>query len=151
MASIPTLIRRAILSAPVPKNVKAVRSFLGFAGYYRRFIQDFSQIARPLNALLKKDRQFEWTTETDEAFRTFKEKLTSAPVMEYPDWNQPFILQTDGSTTGLGVVLSQRGKDGLEHPLAYSSRSLNPAECNYSATELECLAVVWACTYCGPL
>src|SRR4051812_43076423 len=129
---------------PEPKNLTQLRGFLGLASYYRRFIKDFSKIAGPLNKLLKKNISYQWTKEQQKAFEYLKGCLISSPILVYPDWNKRFILFTDASTFALGAVLAQRDDEDHEHVIAYASRSLLPAEKNYTATELECLAVVWA-------
>ena len=139
----PALLQ-SIKQIPRPKTVKDVRSFLGLASYYRRFVKKFSEIATPLNRLLekKKDKGIEWTAECEEAFLTLKEKLVNAPVAAYPDFNKPFKLYTDASNTGLGAILAQV-QDGRERIVCCASRSLNKSERNYSATKKECLAVIW--------
>lgn len=91
--------------------------------------------------------EFYWTDECQRAFTTLKQKLTTAPVLTYPSFSKAFVLETDASTLGLGAVLSQPQEDGRNHPVAYASRALSPQEANYSITELETLAVVWAITY----
>ena len=98
------------------------------SSYYRRFVPNFSKIAGPLRSLTRKDVQFVWTAECEHSFRVLKEKLTSAPVLSYPSFEKPFVLETDASIEGLGAVLSQTQEDGLLHPVAYASRSLTPAE-----------------------
>lgn len=128
---------------PRPTTVKQIREFLGLAGYYRRHISNFSGIAKPLTALTKKNANFQWTTEAEDAFCALKQKLTEAPVLRYPDFSRPFILATDASMYAAGAVLSQRFDDG-EHPVAFASRQLSDVEQRYGATERECLAVVWA-------
>ena len=112
--------------------------------YYRRFIDGFAKIASPLHNLTKKNSTFIWTTECQNAFELLKEKLTCAPVLLYPDFGKPFVLETDASIKGLGAVLSQKQDNGQLHPVAFSSRALSPPEKNYGVTELETLAVVWA-------
>lgn len=128
---------------PIPTTLKQLRSFLGLASYYRSFVKNFSQIANPLNNLMKKDVSFTWTSECQKAFDALKTALITAPVLIFPDYNKPFILQTDASKQGLGVVLAQE-KDGRIHPCAYAARSLLPAERNYSVTRLEFAAVMYA-------
>ena len=130
-----------------PNSLKGVRQYLGMCAYYRRFIPCFSGIARPLHNLTRKGADFVWTEECETAFRELKERLTAAPVLAYPCFQKPFILETDASGCGLGAVLSQCQDDGLVHPIAYASRSLCKAESNYGITELETLAVVWALTH----
>jgi len=129
---------------PIPKNLTQLRSFLGLASYYRKFIKNFSKIAGPLNKLMKKGMAFQWAPQQQQAFIHLKECLVTSPILVYPDWTKEFILFTDASTFALGAVLAQRDKENQDHVVAYASRSLLPAEKNYSATELECLAVVWA-------
>ncbi|GBC33781.2 retroviral-like aspartic protease 1 [Rhizophagus irregularis DAOM 181602=DAOM 197198] len=118
----PTKIKK-VENFPIPRNVTQLRGFLGLASYYRRFIKDFSKIANPLNKLLRKDSPF---------------------------FDEEFILLTDASTLGLGAILAQKDEDEFERVIAYASRTLSKAERNYSATELECLAVVWAVGHFHP-
>jgi len=123
-----------------PTTVRKVRQFLGMASWYRRFVAGFSTIAAPLTRLTRKHAK--WGPSEEEAFQQLKKVLTTAPVLAYPDFTKCFVLQTDASSCGLEAVLTQYQKDG-EHVTAYASRTLNGAERNYSATKLECLAVVW--------
>ncbi|KMQ85297.1 reverse ribonuclease integrase, partial [Lasius niger] len=132
----------AITGWPTPTILRKVRQFLGVASWYRRFIADFSAIAAPLTRLTRKGVRWTWTEVEETAFGRLKEALTTAPVLACPDFTRPFMLQTDASTHGLGVVLTQQLSED-ERVIAYASRTLNAAERNYSATELECLAVVW--------
>lgn len=131
----------AVENYPIPTNLTELRAFLGIASYYRKFVRNFAQIAHPLHVLLKKGRAFDWGTAQGEAFAKIKCCLTSAPILIHPDFSEPFVLQTDASCLGIGAVLSQL-RGGVEHPIAYASRSLRPAEKNYSINELEALAVV---------
>ncbi|KAM0981427.1 hypothetical protein ACFX2A_014761 [Malus domestica] len=128
---------------PSPTSVREVRSFLGHAGFYRRFIKDFSKISTPLCRLLQKDVSFEFNEECEKAFKHLKEMLTSAPIIRPPDWSIPFELMCDASDYALGAVLGQR-KDKQPHVIYYASRTLNDAQLNYSTTEKELLAVVFA-------
>lgn len=134
---------RAIRKFPVPQTKKEVRVFLGIAGYYRKFIPNFSSVATALTDLTKRKapNQVQWTKECDTAFQLLKQLLCSEPVLKTPDFDRPFILQTDASDHGVGAVLSQRDKDGIEHPLGYFSRKLLAREENYSTVEKECLAI----------
>jgi hypothetical protein len=125
-----------------PSNIKEVRSFLGLAGYYRRFVHKFAEITSPIAELLHKDHNFNWTDECQQAFDKIISILTTAPVLAYPDFSLPFRLQADACKTSIGAVLSQIGKDGVERPIAYYSRLLTAAELKYGTTEHECLAVV---------
>ncbi|KAI3716043.1 hypothetical protein L6452_23087 [Arctium lappa] len=128
---------------PPPTNVKGVRSFLGHAGFYRRFIKDFSKIARPLTELLAKDVPFVFTNSCLEAFNTLKAALISAPIIQPPDWTLPFELMCDASDFAVRAVLGQR-KDGKLHAIYYASKTLDPAQTNYTTTEKELLAVVFS-------
>ncbi|CAN6716292.1 unnamed protein product [Malus baccata var. baccata] len=128
---------------PSPTSVREVRSFLGHARFYRRFIKDFSKIAQPLCRLLQKEVAFEFTKECTESFNLLKELLTTAPIIVPPDWSLPFELMCDASDYALGAVLGQR-KDKRPDVIYYASRTLNDAQLNYSITEKELLAVVFA-------
>ncbi|KAM2449538.1 hypothetical protein PS1_019633 [Malus domestica] len=128
---------------PSPTSVREVRSFLGHAGFYRRFIKDFSKISTPLCRLLQKDVTFDFNEECEKAFKHLKEMLTSAPIIRPPDWSIPFELMCDASDYALGTVLGQR-KDKQPHVIYYASQTLNDAQLNYSTTEKELLAVVFA-------
>jgi hypothetical protein len=129
---------------PVSNNLTQLRRFLGLASYYRRFIKDFSKIANPLNKLLRKGCQYQWTQSQQDAFERLKNCLITAPILIYPDFRKEFVLYTDASTFGLGAILAQKDKEGNDRVVAYASCSLSATEKNYAATELECLAVVWA-------
>ncbi|CAN6700797.1 unnamed protein product [Malus baccata var. baccata] len=128
---------------PSPTSVREVRSFLGHAGFYRRFIKDFSKIAQPLCRLLQKEVAFEFDEACSTAFKHLKEALTSAPIITPPDWSLPFELMCDASDYAIGAVLGQR-KNKQPHVIYYASRTLNDAQLNYSTTEKELLAVVFA-------
>ncbi|XP_020417994.1 uncharacterized protein LOC109948704 [Prunus persica] len=132
-----------IAKLPPPTSVKGVRSFLGHAGFYRRFIKDFSKISRPLCTLLAKDAPFNFDKACLEAFNKLKALLTSAPIIAAPNWDLPFELMCDASDYGVGAVLGQR-KDKLPHVIYYASRTINDAQLNYATTEKELLAVVFA-------
>jgi len=129
---------------PIPTDVSSLRSALGLFSYYRKFVKDFSRIAKPLNQLLKKDIPFEWAEKQQNAFDRLKDRLQTSPILRYPDFEKPFIVYTDASGTGLGAVLSQVDDEEKEYVIAYASRSLNKAEQKYAVTDQECLAVVWA-------
>ncbi|CAN6583747.1 unnamed protein product [Malus baccata var. baccata] len=128
---------------PSPTSVREIRSFLGHAGFYRRFIKDFSKISNPLCRLLQKDVAFDFNEECEKAFNHLKEMLTSAPIIVPPDWSFPFELMCDASDYALGAVLGQR-KEKRPHVIYYASRTLNDAQLNYSTTEKELLVVVFA-------
>ena len=137
----------AVEQFPVPCNLKSLRRFVGLCSYYRRFVPHFAKLAAPLHQLTRKDQPFHWSLECQHAFEELKHKLTSASVLAYPSFDKNFVLETDASNLGLGAVLSQLQDDGHVHPVAYASRGLSRAETNYSVTDLETLAVVWAITY----
>ncbi|CAN6547062.1 unnamed protein product [Malus baccata var. baccata] len=128
---------------PSPTSVREVRSFLGHAGFYRRFIKDFSKIAQPLCRLLQKEVAFEFNKECETAFKTLKDMLTSAPIIMPPDWSLSFELMCDASDYAIGAVLGQR-RNKQPHVIHYVSRTLNDAQLNYSTTEKELIAVVFA-------
>ncbi|KAM1277767.1 hypothetical protein ACFX2I_030081 [Malus domestica] len=119
---------------PSPTSVREVRSFLGHAGFYRRFIKDFSKVSQPLCRLLQKDVAFDFNKECTASFKQLKELLTTAPIIVPPDWSLPFELMCDASDYALGAVLGQR-KDKRLHVIYYASRTLNDAQLNYSTTE----------------
>ena len=147
----------AVRDWPIPKSTKDVRKFLGFTGYYRRFVKGYAAIARPLNNLLVghstfpeakmkasvKPTPFMRGVEQQRSFDTIIDRLTSPPVLGYADYRLPFSLHTDASGTGLGAALYQR-QDGVNRVMYYASRSLKPAEKNYPAHKLEFLALKWA-------
>ncbi|GKA95557.1 reverse transcriptase domain-containing protein [Tanacetum coccineum] len=132
-----------IAKLPHPTTVKGVRSFLGHAGFYRRFIQDFSKIARPMTHLLEKKTPFFFSKECIESFNTLKRKLTEAPILIAPDWDLPFELMCDASDFAIGAVLGQR-KNKHFQPIHYASKTMTEAQAHYTMTEKELLAVVYA-------
>ena len=127
---------------PVPTTRKEVQQFLGLANYYRRFVKDFANIAKPLHRLTEKSCKFHWTNVCQTAFDDLRHRLVSAPILAFPDHNQEFILDTDASDDGIGAVLSQIQDDGAEHVIAYASRILTKPERRYCVTRRELLAVV---------
>ena len=124
-----------------PSTVKGVREFLGFTGYYRRFVPDYSTVAQPLVRLLGKDCKFKWTDACQDAFKALRALLIKAPVLAFPKEDIPYIVDTDASDYGIGGVLSQC-IEGSEYVIAYYSKSLNPAQQKYCTTRRELLAVV---------
>ena len=132
----------SVKNFPQPNDLKSLRSFLGLASYYRRFIQNFSRVAGPLYELTRKDVEFLWKPIHDEVFCQLKQLLINAPVLAFPDFTKDFILETDASGVGLGAILAQGDKDGNVHPIAYASRTLQQHEKNYAVTELEALGIV---------
>ncbi|KAK1641975.1 hypothetical protein QYE76_059780 [Lolium multiflorum] len=134
----------AIEKMPYPRDVKGIRSVLGHAGFYRRFIKDFSKVSKPLTNLLQKDVPFVFDDDCKEAFETLKKALTTAPIVEPPDWNLPFEIMCDASDFAVGAVLGQRVDKKL-NVIHYASKTLDAAQRNYATTEKELLAVVFAC------
>nr|GEZ47107.1 reverse transcriptase domain-containing protein [Tanacetum cinerariifolium] len=128
-----------ISKLPHPTTVKGIRSFLGHAGFYRRFIKDFSKISRPMTHLLEKNSPFIFSNECIQAFRTLKDKLTEAPILIEPNWDQPFKLMCDASDYVVGAVLGQQIEKHFR-PIHYASKTMNQAEANYTTTEKEMLA-----------
>ena len=138
----PTLLAAIREIAPL-KYATEVGSFLGLAGYYRRYVKNFAAIAGPLHGLTRKEAIFHWGPECQDAFDHLKTLLTTSPITAFPDFSLPFRLYTDASTAGLGAILAQV-REGKERNICCASRSLNQAEKAYPATKLECLAIVWA-------
>nr|GFB33902.1 reverse transcriptase domain-containing protein [Tanacetum cinerariifolium] len=132
-----------ISKLPHPTTVKGIRSFLGHAGFYRRFIKDFSKISLPMTHLLEKNSPFIFSNECIQAFRTLKDKLTEAPILIAPNWDKPFELMCNASDFAVGAVLGQRIEKHFR-PIHYASKTMNQAEANYTTTEKEMLAVVYA-------
>ena len=140
----------AVKNFATPVDVRQLRSFLGLASYYRRFIPTFSKVAAPLFALTRKDAIFQWDEKCQESFDHLKSLLIQAPLLVFPDFTKPFVLETDASGQGLGAVLSQQQGSGCVAPIAYASRTLQKHEQNCGATELEALGVVWAIRHFRP-
>nr|GEW58339.1 reverse transcriptase domain-containing protein [Tanacetum cinerariifolium] len=132
-----------ITKLPHPTTIKGVRSFLGQAGFYLRFIKDFSKISRPMTHLLEKDTPFIFFKDCIKAFQTLKKKLTEAPILIAPNWNLPFELMCDASNFAIGAVLGQHHEKHF-WPIHYASKTLTEAESNYTTTKKEMLAVVYA-------
>ncbi|GJV91335.1 reverse transcriptase domain-containing protein [Tanacetum coccineum] len=132
-----------IAKLPYPISVKGVRSFLGHAGFYRRFIQDFSKIARPMTHLLEKETPFIFSDECKQAFDELRKKLIESPILVVPNWDYDFEIMCDASDFALGAVLGQR-KDKHFHPIHYASKTMTGAQLHYTTTEKEMLAVVYA-------
>ena len=149
----------AVTSWETPKNAEDIRKFLGFTGYYRRFVKDYSKIAKPLNDLLGEPKRkrgranknnppkqppFVWGAEQQQAFDALKEALTTAPILAYPDFTKPFKLHMDASGAGLGAVLYQE-IDGNEHVIAYASRELKASEKKLPSTQTRILGIEVEC------
>ena len=131
----------AIVSWEVPKTVRDVQCFLGFANFYRIFIKNYSRVAAPLTRLTCKDK-LEWGPQAEKAFQDLKTAFTTAPILVHPDFAKAFYLETDASDFALGAVLSQMGVDGKLHPVAFYSRKFSAAEINYEIHDKELLAIV---------
>ena len=134
---------QAILDMPAPKNLKQTQSFLGSANYWRKFIEEYSCIVRPLTMLTSNKIPFVWGSEQQEAFEIIKKKLAEYPILAQPDFSKKFYLSTDACGYGIGGVITQIGDDGKEHAICYGSRALNPAEQRYSTIEREGLAITY--------
>lgn len=134
----------AVIQWPAPSSVKQVQTFLGFANFYRRFINGYSKICRPINDLLKKTTEFQWGKPQQEALEELKRRFTTAPLLAWPDFKKPFTIETDSSGFARSAILSQNQEDGKLHPVAYSSKSLSSAEAGYDIHDRELLAIVKA-------
>jgi len=135
---------KGIQDWPTPTTVKQIRGFLGFGNFYRRFIWRFSELAKPLNDLLKKDQKFEWTDDCQRAFDELKKRFTEEPVLMMPDQTKPFQIETDASKYATGGVLTQLDSNGDRHPISFISKTLSPAERNYEIYDRELLAIIRA-------
>eukprot|EP00253_Pinus_taeda_P014076 PITA_14076 len=131
-----------ISKLPIPNYQNDVRSFLGFTGYYRRFIENFTKIASPLFKLITKDYEFKWSPDCQSTIEALKTRISKAPILRGPNWKLPFHISTDASDTALGAVLGQ--KDLVPYATYYTSKNLTPIELNYTVTEKEFLVVVHA-------
>ena len=130
---------KAVMSWERPKSVFEIRSFLGLVGYYRRFIEDFSQLAAPMTKLIRKEVKFEWNDLCERAFQELKRRLTSAPILIVLEWGQRYTVHCDASKDGLGCVLMQSGR-----VVAYGSRQLKSHEQHYPTHDMELAAIVVA-------
>lgn len=124
---------------PVPTNLKLLRGFLGLSGYYRRFIRDYAKISAPLTSLLKANKAFDWTKDSTIAFNRLREALIFAPVLALPNFNLPFMIETDAFRSGIGAVLMQ-----MSHPLACISKVLSPRHQALSVYDRESFAILFA-------
>ena len=132
----------AVRNWKVPQSVKDVRSFLGFANYYRRYVHQFADVARPLTELTKKGVEWQWGPYQRQSFIKLKDKLCTAPILQFPDPKLPYTVITDASGTAVGGVLMQDQGKGL-CPLAFMSRVLKPTEQRYSAYERELATIAY--------
>ena len=133
-----------LLAADHPSGKRQLQSFLGAAGYYRRFIPHFSDMTAPLTSLLCKGRGFVWTPEAEHSFQCVKQALSTTPVLMIANFNQPFFIFVDASLIAVGAVLMQRDSDDVYHPVSFFSKKLTAAQRNYCATDREALALVLA-------
>ena len=140
---------RCIADWPTPSCLQDLKQFLGLASYYRRFVQNFAAIVAPLVKLTEKGHVWHWSSDCDAAFLQLKERLVTSPILGYPVFNQPFMVDIDASGEGLGAALSQY-ISGVERVIAFASRSLSKAERKYCATRREMLALVWAIKHFRP-
>jgi len=143
----------AVLEWKTPASLTEVQSILGFANFYRRFIKEYSRVARPLMELTKGGKkEWEWNPQAEEAFRELNQRFTMAPILAHFDATKPVIIETDASDFAIRAVLSQRSEEGRLHPVAFHSRKFQPAEINYKIYDKELLAIVDAfkhwCQYC---
>src|SRR5437016_10149774 len=135
---------KGISEWPSPTTVKQTRGFLGFGNFYQRFIKHFSEIAKPLNDLLKKDRKFEWTDVCQKAFDKLKKRFTEEPVLMMPDHSKPFQIECDASKYASGAVLTQLDSNRDRHPCAFISKTFSPTQRNYEIYDQELLAIIRA-------
>ncbi|QRW18559.1 Retrotransposable element Tf2 protein [Rhizoctonia solani] len=138
---------QAVQEWPIPTKVKEVQSFLGFANFLRRFVANFSHVARPLHNLVKKDTPWKWEEKEQAAFQGLKDAITNAPVLCHANPAKPYFLETDASGAALGAILSQRQEDGRLHPLGFLSESFKGAEQNYNTHNKELLAIICSFEY----
>ena len=134
---------QGIVVSPTPSNVSQLRSFLGTVNYYGNFIPNLSTRLAPLNNLLKVKTKWDWTQDCNEAFLDIKKCLSTSPVLAHFDPNERLVVACDASPYGVAAVLSHRYASGSERPIAYASRTLSPAEKNYSQNDREALAVMF--------
>ena len=133
----------AVHCAKPPTSLKKLRSFLGICNWFRRYVKNYARVAAPLTNLLKDNVRWDWTDECRVAFENLKAALTTPPILAQPDFSKEFAVRTDASGFAIGAVLTQMGMNG-PMVIQYASRTLNPLEQKYSATERECLAIIWA-------
>jgi hypothetical protein len=133
-----------IVNLPPPNSVKQLRTTLGHTRYYRKFIKGYAQITTPMEKLLKHDAKYEWNEECQKNLDILKEKMVIASIPVFLDWKKPFHVHVDASSIALGIILAQAGEGGNDHPIAFASRKLSSTKRNYTTTEREGLAIVYA-------
>jgi RNase H-like domain found in reverse transcriptase len=129
---------------PVPTTLKQTRSFLGFGNFYQKFISHYSELARPLNDLTKKDKKFEWSTKCQEAFDTMKKQFMEELVLLMPDQSKPFQIESDTSKMAIGAVLTQLNSNGNRHPVAFLSKTFSETKKKYEIYDRELLGIIQA-------
>ena len=127
---------------PIPTTVKQVRSFLGFGNFYRKFISHYSDLAKPLTDLTKKDRKFEQTNDCQQAFNDLKKRFTEEPVLQMPDHSRPFQIEWDASKVATGAILTQLDSNGDRHPVAFLSQTFTDTERRYEIYDRELLGII---------
>ena len=137
---------KGITDWPEPMTVKQVRSFLGFGNYYRQFIHGYGDLTKPLNDLLEKEENFDWTEEQQKTFNELKRQFQEAPVLQMPDLSKPFVVETDASKFASGGILWQQDMNGDWHPCSYISKSFSETKQNYKIYDWELLVIIWALT-----
>ena len=140
----------AVQNMQPPKTIRDVRSFLGMASYYRKYVPNFSKIAKPLNALTRKHAKFNWTAEAQSAFDTLKQSLLEAPVLAFPDISKPFKLYTDASQYALGAVLMQE-QDGENRAIQYISHQFSEQKLKWPTIEREAFAIIYSLEKLRPI
>ena len=129
---------------PIPKSAKNIQQFLGFCNFYWKFINNFTEVAHPMNQLTWKTTNFEWNPKAEQSFQTLKHAFLERPILKMVDQSEPFELECDASMYALGAVLLQRDTNGDKHPVAYFSKALTPAQQNYHCSDQEFLAIIKA-------
>lgn len=134
----------AIVNFPIPTSVRQARRFIGMAGYYAKFIENYSTLSSPITDTIRKHSKFNFTSEATESFNKLKQALIQEPILVHPNFSEPFYVHCDASRWGIGACLMQKDKEGNDHAICFFSKKLNSSQRNYSVTELECLAAVLA-------